>query len=83
MQLREDPDYIFMQKKLLPFLIHIKKIVTQVDCSHSVATGRYFGILCCLHWLLIKKNEKQRKVLNIIANLSFTHTKHCYHRDQT
>ena len=67
MQLREDPDYIFMQKKLLPFLLHIKKIDTQVVCSHSVATGRYFGILCCLHWLLIKKTEKQRKVVNIIA----------------
>ena len=82
MQLREDPDYIFMQKKLLPFLLHIKKIVTQVVCSHSVATGRYFGILCCLHWLLIKKTEKQTKVLNIIAYFSFTHTKLCYNRGQ-
>ena len=68
---KQDLDYVFMQEKCLTFLSHIKKLMTQIVYSHPVATGRYFLILCCLSWLLIKRNKKS----NQIASFFFTHKK--------
>ena len=33
----EDSDYIFIPKKLLIFLLHMKKLIKQVASSHPVA----------------------------------------------
>ena len=43
----------FMQKKLLTFLLHIKKLITD-SLQPSGCNWLIFGIFCCLPWLLIK-----------------------------
>ena len=48
-----------MQENWLTFLLHIKKLITQIGSSHPIATSRVFSILCWLPWLLIKNKTLQ------------------------
>ena len=43
-----------MHDKLLTLRLHISKLITQIPCSHLVATGNCLSILCCLPSLLRK-----------------------------
>ena len=55
---------IYMREKLLTFLIHIRKLIKQIVCSHSFATGRFIIILFHKTFFNFINNQgKQHKML--------------------
>ena len=45
-----------MQEKLLIFPLHIKKLLTQIVCSHPVATGRFWNLV--LFTMVVDNKQK-------------------------
>ena len=47
--MRIDSGIILMHKKLLTFLLHMKRLIKQMVCNHPVATGRlHLKIVNCI-----------------------------------
>ena len=71
---------IFLLRKIfITFLLHLRKLITQIVSCHPVATARFLNILCCSPWLIMKIkiievnkniiNKKTKKKKRIIIKL--------------